>query len=187
MQNRSVTRHRQDSVRPFGPGRNLPVAGQTHPNTCSTSKKLVPETPGEIYERALDELLDAVKEKDDLGVRQAAEKAWLSVVRATDLYLRHKHHLRITSERPHAERRSNLRQVGREDLARVYSDLSQTLHGDIFYMGEDVSGALLRGFFLDAADYVEQTTGLEGQGLWSRTNQTLQNLKWPPAGRIRRE
>jgi hypothetical protein len=120
-------------------------------------------SPAEVYLRALDELVMAMAEKDELGVRQAAEKAWLSVVRATDSWLLRRHHLRIDpDDRPHAKRRNFLRDYGKDEWSRTYSDLSQTLHGDIFYMGDSVTGARLRKYFIDAATFVEDATGADG-------------------------
>jgi secreted Zn-dependent insulinase-like peptidase len=37
--------------------------------------------------------------------------------------------------RSHSERRSLLRQIGREDLRAVYSDVMKTLHDEAFYEG----------------------------------------------------
>lgn len=104
-------------------------------------------------------------------MRQAAEKAWLTVVEATDLFLAAKHNVRVhADERAHAERRRYLRDLNHGDLERAYSYLSQTLHGDIFYFGEPIKPATLRGFFEEAADFVEKTTGEAGlvQAVWTR-------------------
>ena len=119
--------------------------------------------PGETFLRALDELTKAQKASDQLGVRQASEKAWLAVVQATDRFLQHEHGLYVTAdERAHRERRGYLRTLNRGDLESTYVLLSQRLHGDIFYLGEPVTSADLREFFQDAADFEEMTTGEGG-------------------------
>lgn len=120
-------------------------------------------TPGETFLRALDELVDSQQRGDSLGVRQAAEKTWLAVVEATDLYLARMHNIVVPMDRTaHVERRRFLRDTGRGDLAIRYGHFSETLHGEIFYFGELVSSATLRTLLEDAADYVEQTTSAGG-------------------------
>lgn len=117
-------------------------------------------SPGETFLRAVDELSTARAAGDDLGVRQSAEKAWLAVVEATDYLLGSKHNIRVhADERAHAERRRSLRDLQYGDLERNYGHLSQTLHGDIFYLGEEVSREQMQSFFEEAAEYVERTTG----------------------------
>ncbi len=44
----------------------------------------------------------------------------------------------------------------------MYVLLSNRLHGDIFYLGEQTSHQDLRRFFQDAADYIEKATGEGG-------------------------
>jgi hypothetical protein len=120
-------------------------------------------SPGATFFRAIDELLAARVATDELGVRQAAEKAWLAVVEATDFYLLKDHGVQVEGdERAHAQRRRYLRQLDRGDLENSYVLLSQNLHGDIFYLGEPVSPADLRRFFLEAAEFVEKATGEGG-------------------------
>jgi len=110
-----------------------------------------------------------------MDVRQAAEKAWLSVVEATDAYLL-KHNIRVNAaENPHMERRRHLRQLNRDEWARTYSDLSQTLHGELFYFGEDITPDLLRRYFLEAAQFVDNARGGGGE-LYDETHQAL----WSP-------
>jgi hypothetical protein len=97
-------------------------------------------SPKETFLRALDELSAAKQRNDELGIRQAAEKAWLAVVGSTDLFLLREHNLRVSGDdRSRAERRRFLQDVNQGDLARTYRYLAQTLHGDIFYLGEPVT------------------------------------------------
>jgi len=123
---------------------------------------LVP-SPDVTFLRAVDELVTARGNRDALGIRQSAEKAWLAVVEATDLYLLKNHGIRVDGdERAHQQRRRYLRQLDRGDLESAYVLLSQKLHGDIFYLGEPLSPAELRRFFLEAAEFVERATGEGG-------------------------
>jgi hypothetical protein len=113
----------------------------------------------QIYLKSLDELLEAESKKNDLGIRQAAEKAWLAVVQATDSFLS-RHGVRVDpTVRAHVERRRHLRSLGKDDWLRTYSSLADTLHGEIFYMGEEVTPDLLRRYFVDAANLIEECTG----------------------------
>jgi hypothetical protein len=119
--------------------------------------------PRDTFSRAIEELTRAKASGDELGVRQAAEKAWLAVVEATDQYLLRNHNIRVSpDERAHSERRRYLHMLGKGDLERNYGYLSQTLHGDIFYLGEPVSPGRMRGFLEEAATFVEETTGTTG-------------------------
>ena len=127
-------------------------------------------TPGGTFLRALDELSDAWSKGDDLGVRQASEKAWLAVVEATDSYLLAKHNISVPLDRTaHMERRKYLRATDRGDLEVTYGHLADTLHGDVFYFGESVGKNTMRTFLEEAADFIEQTTGVGGlQGVVQR-------------------
>lgn len=125
----------------------------------------------ETFLRAVDELVDARVRADDLAIRQAAEKAWLAVVEATDWYLVSRHNIRVNpDERAHVERRRAFHNLDRGDWERTYGYLSQSLHGDIFYLGEPVSPSTIRGYFEEAAKFIEETTGEAGlvQAVWER-------------------
>lgn len=112
--------------------------------------------------RAYEELDTARSEKDTLAGRQAAEKAWLAVVEATDRFLGSKGIRVPPDSTAHVERRRGLRALGRHDLAKTYNDLSNSLHGDVFYFGEDYTSQDLDLLFREAAEYVEETTGVSG-------------------------
>ena len=119
--------------------------------------------PGETFLRALAELSEARAKGDTLGVRQAAEKAWLAVVEATDWYLENEHGIKVVQDdQAHRVRREYLRMYDRSDLEETYIVLSQRLHGDIFYMGAEVRSADVRRYFQTVAGYVEETTGYGG-------------------------
>jgi hypothetical protein len=60
------------------------------------------------------------------------------------------------------ERRKYLRATDRGDLEVKYGHLADTLHGDVFYFGESVGKNTMRTFLEEAADFIEQTTGVGG-------------------------
>lgn len=112
--------------------------------------------------RAFEELDDARGTNDSLAIRQAAEKAWLAVVESTDRFIG-KHGFRIPADSTaHSERRRALSKLGRDDLRAKYNDLSATLHGDVFYFADQVPTNELDSLFREAAEYVEETTGVSG-------------------------
>ncbi|MEM3693105.1 MAG: PaREP1 family protein [Candidatus Bathyarchaeia archaeon] len=90
------------------------------------------ETAEEILKYAEEEFEKAIKTKDIMLYKNAADKAFLSVVVAINSYINGK--LGITPK-SHTERRSMLRKMGREDLRALYSDLMKTLHDEAFYEG----------------------------------------------------
>jgi secreted Zn-dependent insulinase-like peptidase len=77
--------------------------------------------------------------------RNAADKAFLALVIAVNGFIV----LRTsTIPRSHSDRRKFLRELGREDLRAIYSDLMRTLHDEAFYEGgydpEEVKYAIKR-------------------------------------------
>jgi len=89
-------------------------------------------TAEEILGYAEEEFRKAIKTGDILLYRSAVDKAFLSMVLAVNSYIKIK--LNVIA-RSHSERRSLLRQIGREDLRAVYSDVMKTLHDEAFYGG----------------------------------------------------
>ncbi|MDE1819556.1 MAG: hypothetical protein KGI98_01740 [Euryarchaeota archaeon] len=95
--------------------------------------------------------------RDELHVREAAEKAWLAVVQATDQYLLGRHGVRAPQdETAHLFRKRTLRDQGEEELKEEYNALEGLLHGDAFYFGDVGEVPSLMG---RARRYVERTTG----------------------------
>ncbi|MCF3653256.1 MAG: PaREP1 family protein [Aigarchaeota archaeon] len=89
-------------------------------------------TAEEILGYAEEEFRKAVKTGDILLYRSAVEKAFLAMVLAVNSYIKMKLNIIAKS---HAERRSLLRRIGREDLRAMYSDIMRTLHDEAFYEG----------------------------------------------------
>jgi hypothetical protein len=119
--------------------------------------------PVETFHRAVEELAEARTRSDRLKGREAAEKAWLAVVEATDRYLARKGIVIPEDRTAHSQRRRALYTLGRDGLRRTYSDLAISLHGDVFYFDDPgVSPKELDALFADAARYVEEMTGKHG-------------------------
>ena len=90
------------------------------------------ETAREILGYAREELDKAEKLRDILLYRNAADKAFLALVVAINEYIRV---IKGVVPRSHIERRKILREIGREDLRAIYSDMMKTLHEEAFYEG----------------------------------------------------
>jgi len=86
----------------------------------------------EILGYAEEEFRKALKLKDTLLYRNAADKAFLALVLAVNALIASKTGL---TPKSHYERRRILREIGREDLRAIYSDLMRTLHEEAFYEG----------------------------------------------------
>ncbi len=90
------------------------------------------ETAREILGYAMEELERAEKLRDVLLYRNAADKAFLALIVAINEYIRI---VKGVVPRSHSERRRMLREIGREDLRALYSDIMKTLHEEAFYEG----------------------------------------------------
>jgi len=94
---------------------------------------------------AEEEFRRALEIKDILLYRNAADKAFLALVIAVNGFIV----LRTSAiPRSHSDGRKFLRELGREDLRAIYSDLMRTLHDEAFYEGvydpEEVKYAIKR-------------------------------------------
>jgi len=90
------------------------------------------ESAREILAYAISELERALKTRDMLLYRNAADKAFLALIIAVNEYIRIKMGV---IQKSHIERRKLLRELGREDLRALYSDIMKTLHDEAFYEG----------------------------------------------------
>ena len=91
------------------------------------------ELAKEILNYAIEEFEKSVKLRDIFLYRNAADKAFLAFVVAINQYIEFK--AKVTPK-SHSERRKILRDLGREDLRALYSDLMKTLHEEAFYEGK---------------------------------------------------
>ncbi len=87
----------------------------------------------EVLNYAKEELNKALRLKDMLLYRNAADKAFLALIIAINAFIYGK--TGVIPPRNHGERRRILREIGREDLRALYSDLMRTLHDEAFYEG----------------------------------------------------
>jgi len=94
--------------------------------------KAMLESAEEILGYAVEEFDKAVRVKDVLLYRNAADKAFLALIVAMNAFIVAK--LNVIPKN-HSERRKLLRELGREDLRALYSDLMRTLHEEAFYEG----------------------------------------------------
>ncbi len=85
----------------------------------------------EVLNYAKEELNKALRLKDMLLYRNAADKAFFALIIAINAFIYGKTGGVIP--RNHGERRRILREIGREDLRALYSDLMRTLHDEAFY------------------------------------------------------
>ncbi|MGC9148810.1 MAG: PaREP1 family protein [Sulfolobales archaeon] len=90
------------------------------------------ETAKEVLEYAFKELDRSEKLKDVTLYRNAADKGFLALIIAINEYI---YLLKGFVPKSHSERRRILREIGREDLRALYSDLMKTLHEEAFYEG----------------------------------------------------
>lgn len=90
------------------------------------------ETAKEILGYAYEELDRAEKLRDILLYRNAADKGFLALIIAINEYIRISKGI---TPKSHAERRRILREIGREDLRALYSDIMKTLYEEAFYEG----------------------------------------------------
>ncbi len=101
------------------------------------------ETAREVLSYAIEDFEKAVKLRDVMLYRNAADKAFLAFVIAINEYIRIKMGF---TPKSHGERRRLLREMGREDIRAIYSDIMKTLHDEAFYEGiyqpEEVSYAI---------------------------------------------
>lgn len=89
-------------------------------------------TAEEILGYAEAELEKALRTGDMLLYRNAADKAFLSMIIAVNSYVSRK--LGVIPK-SHSERRSMLREMGKEDVRAIYSDVMKTLHDEALYDG----------------------------------------------------
>ncbi len=90
------------------------------------------ETAREILRYAEEEFDKSLKLGDVFLYRNAADKAFLASIVAINTYI---YAIKGIVPRSHGERRRILREIGREDLRGLYSDLMRTLHDEAFYEG----------------------------------------------------
>lgn len=91
------------------------------------------ETAKEILLYAIEEFGKALKLEDVMIYRNTADKAFLALIIAINEYIRVIKW--VFTPRSHSERRKMFRDIGREDLRVLYSDMMRILHDEAFYEG----------------------------------------------------
>jgi len=117
----------------------------------------------ELARRAIEEFRKGVSERDELAVRDAAEKAWNAVVQATNALI-----LSLLGELPtsHFERRKMLRELEKrfDEVAKAgildrYMARYRVLHGETFYEGI-IDVEMLEAEFEKVVKYIEDVRAI---------------------------
>lgn len=96
--------------------------------------------------------------KDFRRVRDAAEKAWLAAIQATDAAMA-RHGVEPEVGPPaHKAREHFLEHVGRRDLSDELRLFADRLHGEIFYLGAIPDAARLAALLDEVKMYVRRVT-----------------------------
>jgi len=106
------------------------------------------------------EIEDGIASTDWVKIRDGAEKAWNSVLQATDHAMERHRRTPLPGRMAHADRREFLEAIGRAKLAQRYSYFADRLHGDIFYDGRTAPPATLRRLLDEVGDYIDQAAAL---------------------------
>lgn len=109
---------------------------------------------------ARQETEDGIAAVDWVKIRDGAEKAWNSVLQATDHAMERHARTPLPGRLAHADRREFLEAIGRVDLAQRYSYFADRLHGDIFYDGRTAPPTTLRRLLDEVADYIDQAAAM---------------------------
>jgi len=97
--------------------------------------------------------------QDDMRhVRDAAEKAWLAVIQATDAAMGRHGLIPEPGPPAHPSRHKFLEKVGRDDLSERLHAMADRLHARYFYYGELPERKTLEAALDQAADYVRRVT-----------------------------
>jgi hypothetical protein len=89
---------------------------------------------------ARQETEDGIATVDWVKIRDGAEKAWNSVLQATDHAMERHARTALPGRMAHADRREFLEAFGRVDLAQRFSYFADRLHGDILLRRQDCPG-----------------------------------------------
>jgi len=94
--------------------------------------------------------------KDNLRVRDAAEKAFLAITEATDGLMMAHGQYPDPGPDVHHQRRVYLDTIDRPDLRRDYNDFQNTLHGDCFYNGHCPTSEGFKKYLEGVRDYIRK-------------------------------
>jgi hypothetical protein len=89
-------------------------------------------------------------------VRDAAEKAWLAVLQATDAAMGRHGVIPEPGPRAHQTRHEFLEKVGRDDMSARLHEMADRLHARYFYYGGVPSRERMNAALDEAADYIRR-------------------------------
>jgi len=123
---------------------------------ASSTSKALGEMADSFMALAREEAEAGYATKDPRRVRDAAEKAWLAVLQATDASM--ERHGRSPDAGPgaHDARQDFLEAVGRGDLATQLRAFADLLHGRYFYRGAVPEAERMRAALDDAAEFIRR-------------------------------
>jgi hypothetical protein len=110
---------------------------------------------------ALREFEAARSSRDEMRLREAAEKAWLAVVDATNYHLAREGVTVEPGVKGHAQRRKALIANEEIEVYNRYAVFREDLHGEAFYGGDLGPPGYLARRIEDARNYVVEMTGCE--------------------------
>ena len=111
-----------------------------------------------FLELAREEADEGYNSKDMRRVRDAAEKAWLAALQATDGAMQRHGLLPEPGPRAHLTRHEFLEEVGREDLSHELHDFADRLHGRYFYTGAVPDRAGMARALDQVKQYIQRVT-----------------------------
>lgn len=98
-------------------------------------------------------------QQDDMRhVRDAAEKAWLAALQATDAAMGRHGQIPEPGPAAHASRHRFLERVGRDDLSSALHEMADRLHARYFYYGELPDRKRVEAGLERAAEYIRRVT-----------------------------
>lgn len=126
--------------------------------SLESARRALSESATTFMELAREEAAHGYATNDMRHVRDAAEKAWLAVVQATDAALGRHGLVPEPGPRAHQTRHEFLQQRGRDDLSTHLHEMADRLHARYFYYGELPPRARLEAALDEAADYIRRVT-----------------------------
>jgi len=109
---------------------------------------------------AREEMDEGFAANNYVKVRDGAEKAWNAILQATDHAMRVHGRTPLPGRDAHRDRREFLESIGRGDLAREFTYSAERLHGDVFYVGAQVSPDAARRYMDEVEDYIRKVSDL---------------------------
>ena len=126
------------------------------PIAASTNPAALHDMALSFLEVAREEALSGYAAKDMRHVRDAAEKAWLAALQATDAAMARHGRVPEPGPRAHFTRQEFLEEVGRKDLGDKLRVFADKLHGQFFYYGGVPDEAGMAAALDEVEDFVRR-------------------------------